>query len=91
MQAWAERFYKPKAWRECRDAYFASQHGICERCEGAGRIVHHQVYLSPENINDPDVALNWENLELLCQDCHNAEHGLSLGLADFTKPVGVSD
>jgi len=70
----AKAFYKSKAWRQCRDAYFISQHGLCERCGVAGKIVHHKDYLSPENINDPEVSLNWDNLELLCQDCHNHEH-----------------
>jgi hypothetical protein len=36
--------------------------------------VHHRIWLTPENINDPNVSLNHENLELLCQDCHNKEH-----------------
>lgn len=39
-------------------------------------IVHHKIVLTPENINDPEVTLNWEYLELLCLDCHNREpHG----------------
>lgn len=74
MQPWARWFYKSAAWQRCRDAYFKSQHGLCERCGGAGKIVHHKIYLTPENIHDPSVTLNWENLELLCQECHNAEH-----------------
>ena len=39
-----------------------------------GKIVHHTCYLTQENINDPMVSLNFENLEYLCQDCHNEEH-----------------
>src|SRR5690554_2460741 len=74
MKPWARSFYKGKAWRKCRQAYFVSRHGICERCGDTGRIVHHKVYLTPENINDPDVSLNFNNLELLCHDCHNREH-----------------
>jgi hypothetical protein len=74
MKPWAKRFYKSKAWRQCRDAYFASVHGLCERCGGVGKIVHHVDYLTPDNINDPSVTLNFDNLELLCQDCHNREH-----------------
>lgn len=74
MKEWAKHFYKSKAWRECRDAYFVSRHGLCERCGQPGKIVHHKIYLTPENIDDPDVTLNWDNLELLCQTCHNAEH-----------------
>ncbi len=74
MKPFAEQFYKSKAWRQCRYAYFISQHGICERCGGAGKIVHHTIELTPENIDDPYITLNWELLELLCQDCHNVEH-----------------
>ncbi|MCI3922500.1 HNH endonuclease [Paenibacillus sp. TRM 82003] len=77
MKEFAKSFYKSKSWRSCRDAYFVSQHGVCERCEGkngVGKIVHHKEYLTPDNINDPSVSLNWELLELLCQYCHNVEH-----------------
>lgn len=74
MKEWAKHFYKSKAWRQCRDAYFAYRHGLCERCQRPGKIVHHKIYLNPSNINDPDISLNWQHLELLCQDCHNKEH-----------------
>ena len=52
---------------------------LCERCMQEGRykpaeIVHHKVYLTPENINNPAITLNWDNLEALCRDCHEAEH-----------------
>lgn len=78
-RAWAKAFYKSKAWEECRAAYIASVHGLCERCHAKGRlrpgkIVHHTCYLTRENINDPMVSLNFDNLEYLCQDCHNEEH-----------------
>jgi hypothetical protein len=32
------------------------------------------VYLNERNIGDPTVTLSHENLELLCQECHNVEH-----------------
>lgn len=70
----AKKFYKSKAWKQCRQAYFASKHGLCERCSDAGKIVHHKVYINEFNINDADITLNADNLELLCQDCHNKEH-----------------
>jgi len=74
MQPWARAFYKSAAWQKCREAYIAFRHGLCERCGAGGKIVHHKVYLTPANVNDPAVTLNFDNLELLCQDCHNAEH-----------------
>lgn len=70
----AKRFYKSKAWRQCRDAYFNYRYGLCERCSNPGKIVHHKTYIDLDNVNDPNVTLNFSNLELLCQDCHNREH-----------------
>lgn len=37
-------------------------------------IVHHKVHLNALNINDPYITLSFDNLELLCIDCHNKEH-----------------
>ena len=75
----ADIFYKTIAWRQCREAYAASVGGLCEECLRHGRyepgiIVHHKVHLTPDNYNDPSVALNWENLELLCRQCHADKH-----------------
>lgn len=72
-------FYKTRAWLKCRDAYIKHVGGLCERCLSRGLIVpgyivHHKCYLTPENITDPNVTLNWDNLEYLCHDCHNKEH-----------------
>ncbi len=39
-----------------------------------GIIVHHKKELTPENINDPAVALSFDNLELLCDEHHNRQH-----------------
>lgn len=71
---YAKAFYKSKAWQQCRAGYIKSVHGLCERCGKPGYIVHHKTYITPRNINNPDVTLNWDNLEYLCQDCHNKEH-----------------
>lgn len=75
----ARKFYNSKEWLSCRDAYKLSVDGLCERCLAKdiyepGIEVHHQTYLSPDNINDPFITLNWDNLELLCQSCHSIEH-----------------
>lgn len=70
----AKKLYNSKAWKTCRTAYIASVHGLCERCGGAGYIVHHKVYLTARNINDPWISLNHALLEYVCLDCHNQEH-----------------
>lgn len=80
MRDFAEKFYKSKAWRTTRNGYAKSAGGLCERClkKGivrSGEIVHHKIELTPDNINDPRVSLAWENLELLCRECHAAAHG----------------
>lgn len=79
MKEYAKSFYKSKQWERCRASYIKSVGGLCERCLKHGDfipgvIVHHKCYLTPENILDPTVTLNYDNLELLCIDCHNKEH-----------------
>lgn len=73
-----KRFYSSKAWRKCRAVYL-SEHPCCERCLKAGVVsvavhVHHKEELSEANFKDPMIALNPDNLEALCFDCHNKEH-----------------
>ena len=46
-----------------------------------GYIVHHKDYININNIWDTDITLNFNNLELLCMDCHNKEH---FNNSDFT-------
>lgn len=74
MKPFAKKFYKSKAWRECRKLLVLKKHGLCDRCGEPGNIGHHTVYLTPDNINDPLIALNLDLLELHCQECHNKEH-----------------
>lgn len=72
-------FYHSKQWLKTRDAYIKSVGGLCERCLINGKvkpgyIVHHKHYITEENINDPDITLNFNNLEYICFDCHQIEH-----------------
>lgn len=81
MKDYAERFYKSQAWQQCRAAFISKRRaidgGMCQRCrQRLGYIVHHRIELTPRNISDPDIALNHNNLEYLCLECHNAEHGV---------------
>jgi len=75
MKPWAEKFYKSRTWQKCRAAFLNSKGYICERCdENIANIAHHKKYLNPQNINDVDVSLSWDNLEALCEDCHAKAH-----------------
>lgn len=80
MKDYAKGFYNRK-WLPCRDAYRAHRvsvdGGMCERCHNAlGYIVHHKTELTAENISDPEIALNFDNLEYVCLECHNRIHGV---------------
>jgi len=79
MKDFARSFYKSTAWKATRIAITSARGGLCERCLARGlykpgEIVHHIVPLSPLNITDPAVTLSWDNLQLLCRDCHAAVH-----------------
>ena len=49
--------------------YWEDFNGVCR--DAPGYIVHHKVWLTPENITDPDIALNPANFLYVCHDCHN--------------------
>ena len=72
----AQSFYNSKLWRDTQKIYKQSKFGVCERCGQPHErmIVHHKEYLTPENITDPNITLNFDNLELVCEPCHNKEH-----------------
>ena len=75
----AEAFYKSDAWRQCRNNYAKSVGWLCEDClslgvYNPGKIVHHIIHLTPENISNPSITLDWNNLRLVCRDCHAREH-----------------
>ena len=75
----ARQLYWSRPWAICRKRYAESVGGLCERCYAEGRItpgvhVHHKIRLTPENISNPEITLNWKNLELLCEECHQKEH-----------------
>lgn len=79
MKEYAKDFYKSTAWKKARQTVIRRANGLCERCRAAGLyrpgvIVHHKNYITPGNIHDPGVTLNLDNLEYLCEDCHNKEH-----------------
>ena len=86
-QEFSRSFYNSRAWQKCREAYKSYSGGLCERCwmngvVTAGEEVHHIQPLTPTNIGDPNVTLSFDNLMLLCRDCHMAIHS---EMADATR------
>lgn len=81
-----KRFYDSERWKACRRTYL-SEHPLCERCLAAGiastaEHVHHKIELNESNYKDPMIALNPDNLEALCFECHRKEHHDTSQVAD---------
>ena len=73
-KAYAKKFYNSAAWRKTSKAYAASKFYLCERCGKPYKLVHHIKHITPYNISDPGITLDWDNLMCVCQDCHAALH-----------------
>lgn len=79
MRSVDSSFYKTTAWKKCRAGYIKKCGGLCERCLAKGLIVpgyivHHKIHLTPDNVNEPSIALNYDNLMYVCERCHNEIH-----------------
>lgn len=83
-------FYQSKAWKQVRKNIWLKQSCLCAKChrpvyvdkisewipkeKRLKGIVHHKIHLDFNNVYDDSIALNEDNLEGLCIDCHNKEH-----------------
>ena len=81
-------FYSSKKWRETRDLIKIRDRMTCRKCGQVitGRyIVDHIKEVNILNKNNWDIAYNPDNLQLLCQKCHN---GKTFGkLTDETRTL----
>mgnify|MGYP003659701404 CR=1 FL=1 len=71
-----QEFYNSNAWRVKRVNILSRDCGLCQECLRNGRttigkIVHHIIEV---NVS-PQLKLVDDNLETICQTCHNQEHG----------------
>ena len=69
------QFYQSKEWQLLRNQKYYDANGLCEMCRAKGIIkrgkeVHHKIPIE----EDWSKRLNYDNLILLCSDCHNAQH-----------------
>ena len=75
-----QRFYASKRWMDLRQVLIIQRHGICARCgqsfadDTSKLIGHHMIELDDKSLNDPEIALNEKNIEILCWQCHNFMH-----------------
>lgn len=93
-EAWAIPFYTSTAWKKFRQAILAHRGGRCARCgklikDESKMIVHHIKELTPENISDPSIVLNPDNVELLCKECHDIIHHRYKGAGTRARKVYI--
>ena len=67
---YSKKFYNSSAWKKLSEYIRVSRHYTCEECGEYGTQVHHIIEITPENIN-ASITLNENNLQLLCEECHN--------------------
>jgi hypothetical protein len=73
------RFYCRKEWRDLSYSLKIKAAGKCTRCgetvlDFSQLIAHHKEELTEDNVDDPVITLNPDNVEVICFDCHNKEH-----------------
>lgn len=72
----ATTFYHSVAWKKARKLAIMKSHGLCVQCyeEGKivpGRVVDHIIPLKEDWTKATDI----DNLQYLCQTCHNRKTG----------------
>lgn len=77
-------FYNSKEWKRLRAMKFVQADGLCEICKMKGKInqgidVHHIIPIE----KDWNKRFDYDNLILLCKECHNEMHDRNG--SDFTK------
>jgi hypothetical protein len=65
---------------------------MCEHChkaivERSDAHLHHKIYLTDDNVNDATISLNPDNIVILHQRCHNAQHNHAPNVANHLKEV----
>lgn len=92
MEAWKQKFYTGKDWREFIFPIKVERGGKCQKCgeviEDFSKLIGHHtpIELTEENVNDATIALNPNNVELRCSRCHNVDHRRDWG---HTKHVYI--
>ena len=68
-------FYGSSEWQALARLARAEQHDECQRCKARGYYVPCEVVHHKEPVKDaPERALDIDNLECLCRECHEEIH-----------------
>lgn len=68
------QFYSSSLWQRNRLTFLQSKNFVCNRCKGVAILAHHKIELTEQNVNDFNISLAWDNLEALCNLCHEQHH-----------------
>lgn len=77
---WAKAFYNSKEWRALRERLVVKANFLCADCgdsylQNSSQLVgHHIIELTPANVLDPNIALNPNNIKIICRRCHDKHH-----------------
>lgn len=75
----SKAFYHSKEWEKTREYILMRDAYLCRRCGAPATEVHHLIHIRPDNIWDPSITMNPDNLVSLCRACHfeahRGEHG----------------
>ncbi|MGY3716775.1 HNH endonuclease [Sutcliffiella cohnii] len=84
------KFYNSKAWKKIRPDILKRDNRECQECKRRGDVVtdtneysekakRKKIQLVVDHIKEledyPELALDAENLQTLCVNCHNKKHG----------------
>ncbi|TYS67046.1 HNH endonuclease [Sutcliffiella horikoshii] len=84
------KFYDSKAWKLIRETIKKRDNYECQECKRQGKVFldtneysekakRKKIQLVVDHIEEledrPDLALDEENLQTLCVNCHNKKHG----------------
>ena len=80
------KFYNSAEWKFLRSQKFYESDGLCEMCQAKGIIrvgqeVHHKIPIN----EDWSKRLDYDNLILLCSECHNLQHERASPLQMFLE------
>jgi 5-methylcytosine-specific restriction enzyme A len=67
-------FYNSMAWRKLRD-WYKKGHPLCEQCEKKGIIRQMKIVDHIKAIRQDGEPLDPNNLQSLCEPCHNSKSG----------------
>ena len=79
-EKWAKQLYNSKDWQKLRVRLLMEVQYKCSACgesyvlEPSQLVCHHKQELTTANVNNPEIALNPSNIEVICKRCHDIKH-----------------